>query len=974
MVVIMASSASADIVLKVDFSSLTQDGGPHNQEGWSAYSAGHEVAADFITANYSGITVTPAWPNTTDNRVQQSIDRGAGNDDNWNDAAGDLDLVTDWIGIDTRTGNGGNGNWDGTSGTPTYMTLTLGGLSAGVYEWTSFHHDTEHCHGPFAVWLSTDGGATFTQLDDGIMTDSTPGGTPDSGAVEGGPDAYTLVSTYRTSFTANGMDDVVMRFAPYSDAAGVHRQIWGMNGFELMAVSSDLAFGPNPINGATDVEKSVILSWSPGESTATTNGHKIFLSNNFADVNEGLATAERGVLSNPVFDTAVLDFALEYDTTYYWRVDQASTPGGPWNPGEIWSFTVESYSIAIPGTSITATADSNDADQGPENTVNGSGLDADDLHSVELTDMWLSASGAPEPAWIEYQFDKVYKLHQILVWNYNGQSILTGFGLQNVTIKYSTDGINYQTLGDTHEFPKGTGSDDYSPDAPIDFDGVAAMYVRITANSNWGGDMYTQYGLSEVRFYYIPVRARQPNPASEATDTDVDNVTLSWRAGRGAASHELYLSTDEQAVMDETISPGDISDGSGYASYDAGELDLDQTYYWKVNEVNNADIPSIWEGDLWNFTTREFLIVDDFESYDAVDKQIWAIWHEGIGYYDLDGVFHPGNGTGSGVGDETTDSYTEETIVRPGGSQSMPYFYDNNKPDKLKYSEAELTLSPGQDLTDWTKHGVKALSLWFQGDPNNTPEQMYVKINDAKVTYKGDINNIKRALWFEWNIELGEFTGVDLQNVTKICIGFGDDTNPTPGGAGVVYFDDIRLYPARCIPELLRPGADLNDDCVVDLLDVEIIANQWLSSGLLVTPQPPTTSGLVAHYEFEDNADDSVGVRHGVTTGGPTYVAGVMGQAIHFDGLNDYLFIDGSFQLPEYTMAVWFRCEGGTDDERDILSAYATGVQHGILLEITASNVLRYLHRCTDIRWVVAEEAIFTLPLRITMVHGITRP
>jgi hypothetical protein len=187
--------------------------------------------------------VTPDWPNTTDNRTRQSIDRGSGNDGNWDDAAGDLNLVTDWIGIDTRVGNGGNGDWDGTTGTPTYMTLALGGLAAGDYNWTSFHHDTEHCHGPFAVWLSTDGGVTFTQLDDGVMTDSTPGGSPDSEATEVGPDANLLSSTYRTSFSADG-NDVVLRFAPYSEGA-VHRQIWGMNGFVLSLAPEVVA--PSPV-------------------------------------------------------------------------------------------------------------------------------------------------------------------------------------------------------------------------------------------------------------------------------------------------------------------------------------------------------------------------------------------------------------------------------------------------------------------------------------------------------------------------------------------------------------------------------------------------------------------------------------------------------------------------------------------------------------------------------------------------------
>jgi len=64
------------------------------------------------------------------------------------------------------------------------------------------------------------------------MTDSTTGGSPDSMAVETGPDPLSLSSTYLATFEANGSDDVVMRFAPYAET-DVHRQIWGINGFRL---------------------------------------------------------------------------------------------------------------------------------------------------------------------------------------------------------------------------------------------------------------------------------------------------------------------------------------------------------------------------------------------------------------------------------------------------------------------------------------------------------------------------------------------------------------------------------------------------------------------------------------------------------------------------------------------------------------------------------------------------------------------
>jgi hypothetical protein len=50
--------------------------------------------------------------------------------------------------------------------------------------------------------------------------------------------------------------------------------------------------------------------------------------------------------------------------------------------------------------------------------------------------------------------------------------------------------------------------------------------------------------------------------------------------------------------------------------------------------------------------------------------------------------------------------------------------------------------------------------------------------------------------WTEWTIDLTRFAeqGVNLANVNTIAIGFGNRSNPVAGGAGMVFFDDIRLY------------------------------------------------------------------------------------------------------------------------------------------------------------------------------------
>lgn len=58
--------------------------------------------------------------------------------------------------------------------------------------------------------------------------------------------------------------------------------------------------------------------------------------------------------------------------------------------------------------------------------------------------------------------------------------------------------------------------------------------------------------------------------------------------------------------------------------------------------------------------------------------------------------------------------------------------------------------------------------------------------------------------------------------------GFGERLTNVGGGEGIVNFDDIILYPRRCVPRYTPDINDVNGDCVVDWKDVSILAQSWL--------------------------------------------------------------------------------------------------------------------------------------------------
>ncbi|HPC94016.1 MAG TPA: LamG domain-containing protein, partial [Sedimentisphaerales bacterium] len=173
-----------------------------------------------------------------------------------------------------------------------------------------------------------------------------------------------------------------------------------------------------PEDGATDVPTDTVLAWIAGTYART---HDVYLGTVFEDVNNASRANPLNVLVSQ--NQAGVEFdppgALALGQTYYWRIDEVNgAPDFTIYKGDVWSFTTEPVAYPIPGVIATSNGIS-EAVSGPQRTVDGSGLNAADQHSDVGNDMWLAMAPQGEALYIQYEFDRVYKLHELLVWNYN---------------------------------------------------------------------------------------------------------------------------------------------------------------------------------------------------------------------------------------------------------------------------------------------------------------------------------------------------------------------------------------------------------------------------------------------------------------------------------------------------------------------------------------------------------------------------
>ena len=681
------------------------------------------------------------------------------------------------------------------------------------------------------------------------------------------------------------------------------------------------AYDPSPPDGAKYLPQGLTLSWTGGLNAKL---HTIYFGDNLDTVTNAVGRPRQSAA------TYTPAGPLQMGKTYYWRVDEYEPPST--HKGKVWSFTtIPDIAVTDPnlvgwwtfdeGQGTTAVDWSGHKNYGELRGdlewvagQDGDALNFDGTSDFVFTGKSASALGveAGKPktvtAWVytrAFNNGAVFDLGA----RTNGQE----FCLRTLATSDQWRAQHWGTAFN-HDFSypsqdvwvhfalvyTGTQSTVYANGMPVS----SEARTLDTSSANpfqigcYGWQVSYFDGLiDDVRLYNkalspeelqvvmrgVPTRAGNPSPANGAISDVARAATLSWSPGEAAAQHAVYFGTDRDAVA-----KADASDATGIyrGLQSAASYTLPQAlewaggpYYWRVDEHNNDG--TITTGTLWSFSVTDYVLVDNFESYNDMHFEepgsnlVYLAWKDG---------FENPSANGATTGYLTGASL--ETTTVHSGRQSVPLIYDNST---AALSEVERTFA----AQNWTDHGVLTLSLWFFGDGNNVPGQLYIKLNGVKVAYDGEPANLMQTTWHPWTIELAS-VGADLQSVTTLGVGIEGE-----GAKGTLLLDDIRLYPR---------------------------------ARELITPVEPNAAGLVAYYRLDQDANDSSGSNnHGTLAGNPQWVGGKMDGALQFDGTDDYVDCGGGPSLDitgKITIAAWIypTGSGSSDFPRIVDKSSGTGL------------------------------------------------
>ncbi|MHC4337709.1 MAG: LamG domain-containing protein, partial [Planctomycetota bacterium] len=676
---------------------------------------------------------------------------------------------------------------------------------------------------------------------------------------------------------------------------------------------------PYPIDLAVQVDPNVELEWTSG---CTAQSHDVYFGTDFGEVEDANSTTHPNVEYDNVTDTNYSPGPLDYSTYYFWRIDEVDDgntyKGRVWQL-KTRAFIPDPNMVVWYKFDETSGGDVMDSSgheiRGDIYDLRGNTWDPNDgkypgcihFHEDERIDLYDDV------------FDYIGQSISISVWwkdawrEGNDNNRFCGFGDDDLELLVRADsegegegdhGVRWQAGNDTNDRlqwatdgfawkdewhhlvftkngPEGTMKiyfDTVLVASTTEANGITLGQAaaneekgfRIGTDRDGGSDFAGKADDFRVYDYEISQSkidelfrggdlgvAWAPSPYSGQVDVAYD-VELSWKPGDWAADvngHEVYLGTSFDDVNDANntwpIGTTVYKGPQDANEYDPVSLEFGTTYFWRIDEVNDVRDPNGWRGPVWSFTTAEYIIIDNFEDDTAQDPPTYD-WVNGIVL-----------GTGA-----TLSLRTTPPVI---GEHSMRYEYWNFFDYQTGYGYYSETETISLEPNDWNYYDVKTISLWFYGtvgnDATEDATQMNLGLEDdsnyAVVWYgelaEEEITDVQVEEWQRWEILTSRFTNINFSDVKKICIGFGTRGWPTTAGYGVVYFDDIHLYPPSCRPDKNPIEGDFSQNCIIDWADVEIMADDWLMSGVgTVNAEPPDANMLILQYLFDEASGTTV--------------------------------------------------------------------------------------------------------------------
>ena len=416
------------------------------------------------------------------------------------------------------------------------------------------------------------------------------------------------------------------------------------------------ATSPNPSDTATDVNVTTNLTWTAG---AKTSSHNVYLGTDSSAVTA--ATTSSSEFKGNQASTTYDPITLAYLSTYYWRIDEVNDTYSTTTKGDTWSFTTASaMKFVAAGTITSGTGAITPA------LPSGIGVNDILLLSLETANeaisisnqnggTWTGVTNSPQGTgatrltvfWSRYNGTQGNPTtsdsgnHQLgRITAFRGAAAsgnpwdVTAGGVESTSDTSGAIPGTTTTVSNTlvvaiiaTDLPDATGTTNFSAWANSDLTNVNERTDN-TANAGNGGGLGIATGVKSAAGAYgnttvtlansavkgmmsialkpdevgTPGKATSPSPA-DAEPNVVITTNLSWTAGTNTSSHNVYLGTSSSDVNTATTSSSQFKGNQSSTTYDPpSNLDVNTTYYWRIDEVNNTYSVTT-KGDVWNFTT-----------------------------------------------------------------------------------------------------------------------------------------------------------------------------------------------------------------------------------------------------------------------------------------------------------------------------------------------------------------------------------